>query len=567
MTAVPGTGHDASTSWTVPGHDRPTGATVSDLRGHVPTGNVPAVRVPVSTSDTDTVGTDTSGIGHVPGAGTDTAGLVSVPVTAPGRRRFLIFGARRTRVIGHVSMPVPVSVPIMSVPAVFDDRPRPRRGVAADGHVSVPAVPVPEGSVKPSQGELVDPGGRQIYRTLLTPVVALVASIGQVWYARESHFTNMIGFGGFDLTPWLAVAIFDLSFAALLDAGRRVIPRGLSPWPFWNAAFAVAGLSFWTNTQHRGGSVTAAATFVLFLLYFLPLLAQYKKWRQDNGYEAETGPSILFSKLIIIDRAVARRAYVVAATRPLAAAVKYRKELTGHDLTVRQVAVLAARRYVDIYTDQLAKGLTDVRWWERRKVSAAKFTARITATDNMDLWLGQPPIERESIKVSQIGYVESTETAPAPPARRKAAPPVDNGEPPLAQWAQEDRDQRAPRQQAAPRPPVAPARDVPVSPAPAGVPTVEEVDPDLYVRHAERIDLIKTETGDGWWSGPRPLSVDAIQALGRTLNDAGRENHGIANRGNAGEVARCLRRDRALKLAGQLGSPIASTTSADPEGE
>lgn len=522
MTTVTGTGHGTAATTaagTVTGY---APAAVSGPDGHGAGRHAAAVSTVVDTAGTLDTDTDTAG-----GPGTDTAvdtdtdtGRGSVPVsvsvTKPGRRRFLIFGPRRTRLVGHVTMPVSMSVSTVSA-----------------------ATTGPTPATMPSTGW-------RSYRTLLTAVVAVVASIGQVQFARRVHFTHMIELPGvFDLTPWLAVAVFDLSVATLLDAGRRVIPTKLSPWPFWAAAAGIAGLSVWTNARHEGAWITAPASGVLFVTWFVALLYEYRLWRMNEGHLVGTSPNLLTSRLFLIRPALAYRAWVIASTRPLARCLTYRAGQGDTGLTVRDLAVISARLFHDVHTDRIAVELAQVSVWQRRLRRAARNRALMTATDNLDVFLGLPVIRREGVVVSQVGYVQP-EPPPAPPVRQQP------DEPPMTEWVREVATARTTRQ--------ATMSAAPTSPAPAGVPDVPDVDTAWLDTHAARIGLVQRVTGDGWWNAAKPLSVDAVQALGREHGE------GLANRTNAKETAACLRRLRALRLVDELAAD-APTTGRSPEGD
>lgn len=154
------------------------------------------------------------------------------------------------------------------------------------------------------------------------------------------------------------------------------------------------------------------------------------------------------------------------------------------------------------------------------------------------------------------------------------------GEPPLGEWS---------RQYGTPPRPPAPGRrsggdtsatdgdgdtdPAPVSPAPAGMPVAENVDPEWFVKHRERISLARRVTGEDWWRGPKPLTVDQLQAIGKEHGES------LANRTNAKETAACLRRLRALRIADELngtntaeaeladGATTPTSVPAEPEGE
>lgn len=130
------------------------------------------------------------------------------------------------------------------------------------------------------------------------------------------------------------------------------------------------------------------------------------------------------------------------------------------------------------------------------------------------------------------------------------------GEPPAARWANDlTRDRRR-----RPVPPADTDRDLdqanddddaaPSSGAPAGtraepIPTL--VDAKTWEEHRGRIELVMAEVGDAWYSG-RPLSVDAIQAIGKDLGSRGDDTRGLASRPNAGATAKCLRLARYARL-------------------
>ncbi len=278
------------------------------------------------------------------------------------------------------------------------------------------------------------------YLLLLTGVVAVVASIGQVIFAEQEKFTGYIVILGFDLTPYTSPAVFDLSVAALLHGGIRVARRaamrrlagqpaaGGSPWPWWIAAGAVGALSIWTNTLHQGSWITGPASAVLLLTWFLTLHSEYQELTAELRSEAK--PKLIFSKLILIDRSLAKRAWVIAETRPMALGVKHRSTM-GEEIGPRDLAILCGRLYRDVFADQHYKMLTKGIDGEGRigifNVTARREALRratMTAEDAVDQYLGRPVIKREGIPIARVTYADVADTRQVlPPAEPAATPP------------------------------------------------------------------------------------------------------------------------------------------------
>ncbi len=464
--------------------------------------------------------------GGVPGTGWVPVAPVPTDVTTSDWNRDHLAPGTVTGTAGRDGSVVPVPEPVRDHP----HRPRRRnrnRGTVSSGHDgNGSTVPVPR-----------EPRLRgKSARTWLTVVVAVVAALGQVQTARAKHFTGMIEVPWlhFDLTPWLAVAVFDLSVAALLYGGRAVIRQELSPWPFWTCAAGVAGISIYTNTQHPGAWITASASLVLFVTWFLTLYFEYQKYRLDQGHLADAAPRLLLSKLTIIDWRLAYRAWAIASTRSLSRGVAHRISLGEEESSVRDLAVLAARLYLDVLADQMVVQLapasgTKIRWWQRRARRAAVGRAVMTAADTVDHFLGLPVIERTGIRVGRISYAapDQQELPPPPPTRTL---PVDAAKPPAP----------------APRVPATAARTstAAVSAPPATTPAstkadeVPDVPEELFEEYADLIALVQSRAGDAWWKGEKPLSVELVQ-----------KRYGIGNRTKASDVARCLKVLRARKRA------------------
>ncbi|MER5608299.1 hypothetical protein AB0F93_03580 [Micromonospora tulbaghiae] len=268
------------------------------------------------------------------------------------------------------------------------------------------------------------------YISALTIVVAIVASLGQKMFAVQEKFTGLIVVPGsdVDITPWLAVAAFDLATAALLHGGIRAARMNQSPWPWWIGAAIIGGLSIYTNTQHTGAWITASASIALLIIWFLRMYGEYAELTRTR--RANAAPKLLTSTLLIVDRQLAYRAWVISTTKPLPAAVEFRRNL-GEKLTERDVAVLAARLYRDVHADTLYTEMnphlrTDengepagkrVRFWQRDRIARANLIADMTAGDAVDAYLGLPVINRQGIRPGRVTYA-----APEPTPRMGVVP-------------------------------------------------------------------------------------------------------------------------------------------------
>jgi hypothetical protein len=290
--------------------------------------------------------------------------------------------------------------------------------------------------------------GRGGYITALTVIVAIVAAIGQKLYAVDEKFVGQIGAFGFDLTPWFAPFVFDLAVAALLHGGLNAARDRFSPWPWWTGAAVVAGLSVWTNTQHVGAQITASASAGLFLIWGLHLYNKYKKIVREREVEDSAADKLVSTDVLFtVDKVLAQRAWLIARTKPLAAGLAYRHRLGEVQLTERDVAILAARIYNDVYADQLdvlmnpapttredgtvVPGEGRVWWWQSARRRRALRLARMTAGDAVDFYLGLPVPERQGVRVARVTYAVQddrpllgavTATPPAPPVAAAAAP-------------------------------------------------------------------------------------------------------------------------------------------------
>jgi hypothetical protein len=307
------------------------------------------------------------------------------------------------------------------------------------------------------------------YLNVLTVVVAVVASLGQKEYAEtKAHFVHQVVIGRFDLSPWLAPVVFDVSVAALLLGGLHWARRRHTPWPWWMAAAGIAGLSVVTNLQHTGWQITAPASAGLFLIWFLRLFFEYRQIRRYREVEDAGGDAAIRSTDILfdVDKALARRAWLIARTKPLTAGLAYRHslgEIGELELTTRDLAIMLGRHYNTIYTDRLyllthphlsapaaaapagsdkdgtARRPGKVRWYHRSRLAEARRLAAMAAEDEVDRFLGLRVIERTGIIIAGVTYQETAPTTllaapPSRPARQSLppAPPTDDDQAPQA---------------------------------------------------------------------------------------------------------------------------------------
>lgn len=267
------------------------------------------------------------------------------------------------------------------------------------------------------------------YLTALTGVVGVVASLGQKEYAEQkAKFVHQIQLFGVDLSPWFAPFVFDLAVAALLHGGLRAARGRHSPWPWWFCGGIVAGVSTFTNYQHAGGRITGTASIGLFLIWGLYLLNEYKTIvRERETADSAADKLVSTDVLFTIDKPLAKRAWLIARTKPLAAGLAYRHRLGETQMTERDVAILAARIYNDVLADQLdvlmnptaaapagdkkpAKPELPVRAWQRARRARAMRLATMTAGDAVDFYLGLPVPERHGVRVARVTYAEPDNT-------------------------------------------------------------------------------------------------------------------------------------------------------------
>ncbi len=276
------------------------------------------------------------------------------------------------------------------------------------------------------------------YFNVLTVVVAVVASLGQKEFAEtKAKFVKLIMIGSFDLTPWLAPVVFDVSVAALLHGGLFWARKRHSPWPWWIAAAGVGGVSVFTNLSHVGWQIAAPASGGLFVIWFLRLYFQYQELRREREVEDDTSDEFRKTDFLFeVAKPLAQTAWLIARTKPLAAGLAYRHRMGDTDLTKRDLAIMLARQYNTIYTDRLYRltnphlfapaaaapagsdqdGATKtkpprkVHWWNRRQLADARRRAAMTAEDQIDRALGLPIVERTGIIIEEVSYAETKHT-------------------------------------------------------------------------------------------------------------------------------------------------------------
>jgi hypothetical protein len=288
---------------------------------------------------------------------------------------------------------------------------------------------------------------------VLTVVVAIMASVGQVDFAKAVGAVDMIGVGNFDATPWFAPAVFDLAVIVLLNLGMYFVYHDQSPWPAWAVAGAVGIFSVWTNTQHPGAKVFAPASAVLLLIYFIRLYYKYSQMEQGKKRRATTRPKVLTTMLAVTSLRVARRAWLITIRRP--------------EVDTYKRAVELAETWIDVFDDVCARKdhrLPRLGKWTKPNKRLARRTAwRLVAVE-----CGISVITLEGIQLATVTYA-------APPPKPIPAP-----QPPARPAITATPNQRP----AAPRPPAA----VPVSPAPAG-PTTPAWAPIAAIPGLEHADL------------------------------------------------------------------------------
>jgi hypothetical protein len=302
----------------------------------------------------------------------------------------------------------------------------------------------------------------------LTIAVAIVASVGQIQFAKENGAVGMIDPFGVDLTPWFAPAVLDLSVAALYARGMHVAVRyKASPWLPWAAGTAIGIFSIYTNTKHEHAALLfAGASAVGVVCWMVALLLKYWNLPHVKARRATAKPRLMTSALVFASRATAKRAWVIARRRPITmCAAEMRK--AGKNITERDLVIQAAELFNTVRADRQIAELAQVcdppgkdadkrakaAWEEKRDLALAR--AEIVAWDAVDVMLGLDVIKREGIQVNQVTYNE-----PAPrPLVRKPAMPIATDAAPAAPVLPAAEPRRRPAQPPARRTPAAPPAD------------------------------------------------------------------------------------------------------------
>lgn len=268
----------------------------------------------------------------------------------------------------------------------------------------------------------------------LTVVVSIMASVGQIQFAKENGAVGMIEAFGRDITPWFAPAVFDFSVAGLFAFGMFVAVRyKASPWLPWIAGTAIGCVSIYTNTQHKGALFFATSSAVLLVSWMVRLIVKYRHLPHVKAQRAAAQakrasrratakPRLLTSSLIFASRPTAFRAWVIARRRPIAACAASMNE-NGQDVTERDLVIRVAELFISVYADRTVFELEqlgdppqddkEMKTWEAKREQALN-RAELVAWDAVDNALGIPVIDRMGIKVNPLTYVEPV----APPAPR-----------------------------------------------------------------------------------------------------------------------------------------------------
>lgn len=462
MTTVTGTGHGTAAptaAGTVPGH---TPTAVSDAGGHGAGRHAAAVSTVVDTAGALDTDTDTAG-----GLGTDTAVVtnvdtdrgpvtVTMSVTKPGHRRFLIFGSRRTRRVGHVTVPVPVSMPAVSTAA--------------------PARVRTEGKKARQLRSRLSDSDWWLWAVIwsLTAVTTWMASSGQVdtWKWAGLPVTDNRRFG----VPF----VMELAVVGWLLIGKHAVKNNRSPYPWWGVAVLFSSLAVFTNSVHgtwRTALIFGTASAVSLAFWFAKFYLDYIGSEVEEGMRSGARPKVLGFGSIWQPR-IDFRAFLIVRRREQVKTVERAREL--------------AELWIWVSQDTAAQLRARKRRWGKRRI------ARRTAWMTVNTECGVKVIVPKGVEIVEVTFAAPP---PAPPVRQQS------DEPPMGEWTREVTAPRPPRQAALPA--------APTSPAPAGVPDIPEVNEVWFQAHAARIGLVQRVTGDGWWKAAKPLSVDTVQAVGR----------------------------------------------------
>lgn len=357
---------------------------------------------------------------------------------------------------------------------------------------------------------------------ILTIIVGVIASLGQIEFAREHDFVRMIVIDKFDVTPYLAPFVFDLAVAALFNLGTHVAYRNMTPWPAWSAGLALAGLSIYTNTQHTAAFICAGASLVLMVIWLLKLIYRYLELERERGNRSAGTPKFLFSELMQVAPRVAWHARIIAIRKPLTARVA-ELEAMGEKTTVRDLAIQMAELYIEILDDREVAELKNTKLWQYKARQLARRRARIVAWDEVTRRVGRDVIDRQGIKVTPVEYDET-------PAKTKTKTKFE---------AKKD-------DTVVPPPDDKPKARRPVPPPPD---KTEEAPPqEWFVKHAARIAVVQ-KVHENWVDDPSLTSVRQVKALAPRFPEVAMGNAIVAK-----EVAACIRELRRQALADRAES-------------
>lgn len=293
---------------------------------------------------------------------------------------------------------------------------RPRKGTAdrADG----PKIPR---SVRFMAGSGV---------ALLTLIVGVMASVGQVLFAKTQGAVKMIWIGKVDITPYFAPAVFDVAVSVLFALGMSAAYKNRSPWLYWISGFALGSFSIFTNTRHQGALLFAGASGVLMLVWFLKLYGQYVDLEIAASRRAAAKPKLILSGLMLAAPRTAIRAQIISTRKDLPARVA-QLNAAGRPTTERELAIRLADLYITLFDDLKAVRLREFAAKKERKEKAgrkrdAKRAARLTAWREIDRRLGLEVVDLNGIELGEVTYLKPApepEPAPVAPARANPAAP------------------------------------------------------------------------------------------------------------------------------------------------
>ncbi|MGK5677560.1 hypothetical protein [Actinoplanes sp. URMC 104] len=247
--------------------------------------------------------------------------------------------------------------------------------------------------------------------TILSGLVAVMASVGQVLFAKAQGAVEMLWLLGHDITPYFAPALFDLSVAVLLARGLRAAYKNRSPWPYWIAGFGVGGYSMFTNTQHEGALLFAGASGILMLIWFLNLYGDYVDLEIAAERRAAARPKLILSDLMLSAPRTAIRAQIIVSRKDLPRRVA---ELAaeGKPTSERALAIKMADLWLTLFDDRLMAELA-VAGRKNGARKQARRKAKLTAWREVDRRLGEELVDLTGIEIGEVTYA-APKPQPAP---------------------------------------------------------------------------------------------------------------------------------------------------------